>query len=516
MSLQLVGGTVTNNGIYSTNTFTANGTVTVIGSGSVIVNLIAGGGGGGQGDTLTGGDNYGGGGGGSGGYYQNYALTLTAGTYNITIGAGGAPGAGGPIGGGAPWRGNFGGTGGTTSFASFLSATGGSGGYGGDGLNQGGGGYGGGGGSPNGSSGGGRGGDSSFVAGVGANSPFGTGGAANYNSGGLPGTGYGSGGSGGNASYSTSINNGGAGAPGFVSITYIPPPSIVNSEPGSNLTTTTALLNGQIVFVATILIQQGFDWGTTSSYGTSVVQSGNFNSVASFGATITGLTPGGTYHFRAKAYDGSNWFYGSDEVFTLPSTLPLAPTMTEQPATNIGSTSATLNGEISNANEADATQVGFDFGTTSLFGSSVTESGSFGTTTFSLGITSLTPSTSYYYRSKALNSVGWSYGPTQVFTTGAPGGSGNNSGHRVVCLGDGSSHGGTVVNTNNNGTFLVNNIPICVQGATHNCPIIGHGNTAITAITTMSYMNNQLILTYGAVAGCGAVIEPPDRQFYVE
>jgi hypothetical protein len=514
MPLQLIGGVITNNGSLSTNTFTTTAILTVIGSCQVTVNMCAGGGGGGQGDTVTGGDNYGGGGGGSGGYYQNYVLTLSAGTYVMTIGAGGAPGANGPIGGGAPWRGNYGGSGGTTTFDVFLSCSGGGGGQGGDGINQGGGGNPGGGGSPNGSGGGGRQGDNSFVAGGGASGPFGSGGPANYNSGGVAGSGFGSGGSGGNASYSTSINNGGAGAPGFISLTYTPPLTVIATDIASNLTPTTALLNGEVDFLGTILTEQGFDWGTSPSYGSSFTVNGSF-AISSFSTTITGLATGTTYHFRAKAYDGSNWFYGSDATFT-PVQSPLCPEVITQPATNILSTTCTLNGEIVSTGGENITEMGFDYGVTTLYSNSVVQSGSFGDVFFSSNITGLFPSTTYYYRLKVLNSAGWTYGKGQSLNTGTGSGSGSNNGEKVVCLNDGSSHGGTVVSTNTDGTLKVGGIQVCVQGAEHSCPIPFHGTTQISAIARKSYMNGLLILTYGSTAGCGAVIEPPDRQVYIE
>ena len=87
---------------------------------------------------------------------------------------------------------------------------------------------------------------------------------------------------------------------------------------------------------------------------------------------------------------------------------------------------------------------------------------------------------------------------------------------KIACLGDGSSHGGTLISTNQDGTVNVGSTPICVEGALHSCPITGHGITPITAITNKSYINGKLILTYGAVAGCGALITPPDRQCNVE
>ena len=91
----------------------------------------------------------------------------------------------------------------------------------------------------------------------------------------------------------------------------------------------------------------------------------------------------------------------------------------------------------------------------------------------------------------------------------------------IACLGDTSTHGGTIITTNNNNKLLTKNIPVAVNGAMHSCPQFygpgaPHGTTPITAVTIKSYQDGKLILTQGAVAGCGAIITPPDRQHYVE
>jgi len=88
---------------------------------------------------------------------------------------------------------------------------------------------------------------------------------------------------------------------------------------------------------------------------------------------------------------------------------------------------------------------------------------------------------------------------------------------KIALLGDPSDHGGTLITTNQeNDKFKVNGIPVCVEGCLHSCPIQGHGVTAVSARTIKSYCNGKLIITYEAVAGCGAVITPPDRKVYVE
>lgn len=92
----LTGGTVTTATVdgtpYRIHTFTGTSSVEVIGEGDVDVLLLAGGAGGGRADNRSGEDTAGpaGGGGGAGGYRVLTAVSLTAGTYTVTVGAGGA------------------------------------------------------------------------------------------------------------------------------------------------------------------------------------------------------------------------------------------------------------------------------------------------------------------------------------------------------------------------------------------------------------------------------------------
>lgn len=87
---------------------------------------------------------------------------------------------------------------------------------------------------------------------------------------------------------------------------------------------------------------------------------------------------------------------------------------------------------------------------------------------------------------------------------------------KIALLGDGSDHGGTITSSNQDGTLSAKGIEVALEGAQHSCPIDGHGVTSITAITVKSYHNGKLILTQGAIAGCGALISPVDRGVYVE
>jgi len=74
----------------------------------------------------------------------------------------------------------------------------------------------------------------------------------------------------------------------------------------------------------------------------------------------------------------------------------------------------------------------------------------------------------------------------------------------IARLGDTSSHGGTIITASND--VRANNRGVARQGDSHSCPISGHGVTPITAITTRTYVNGRLVVTVGARAACGAII----------
>jgi len=83
---------------------------------------------------------------------------------------------------------------------------------------------------------------------------------------------------------------------------------------------------------------------------------------------------------------------------------------------------------------------------------------------------------------------------------------------KVACLGDSSSHSGTIITTGQDGTVMAGGSIIAVAGALHDCPRDGHGTTIITPIIKKTFINGKLVITEGAVAGCGAKIAPPNRN----
>ena len=81
----------------------------------------------------------------------------------------------------------------------------------------------------------------------------------------------------------------------------------------------------------------------------------------------------------------------------------------------------------------------------------------------------------------------------------------------IAVLGDPSNHGGTLIDTNQSNRLVLQDTPVCVDGCLHSCPIPYHGVTPVTAITVNTFCEGKLVVTTGAIAGCGAIIEPPPR-----
>lgn len=90
-------------------------------------------------------------------------------------------------------------------------------------------------------------------------------------------------------------------------------------------------------------------------------------------------------------------------------------------ATEISSNQATLNGEVTDFNDAVDADVSFQWGTSSKSYPYETEAESMALETpgpFSFNLTGLTPNTTYYYRAKAdCGGYGTTYGKEMSFTT---------------------------------------------------------------------------------------------------
>ena len=195
-----------------------------------------------------------------------------------------------------------------------------------------------------------------------------------------------------------------------------PPAAATNAA--TALTSSGATLHGTVNAInASTTVT--FEYGTTTSYGTSVTATqspvtGNTDTPVS--KAITGLTPNTTYHFRVVGKNASGKTNGDDLTFTTDA---VAPSVLTQDATTGTSTGATLNGEVNPLN-ATAT-ITFEYGTDTSYGTPVnavppSASGTT-STTVSADLSSLTPNTTYHFRVVAENAGGLTNGGDKSFTT---------------------------------------------------------------------------------------------------
>ena len=91
--------------------------------------------------------------------------------------------------------------------------------------------------------------------------------------------------------------------------------------------------------------------------------------------------------------------------------------LTTSAANPVATSSATLNGIITNDGNASSTVEGFEYGPTISYGNTASTTGTFGVGSFSNQIFGLTPNTTYHFRSYATNSAGTGYGSDATFLT---------------------------------------------------------------------------------------------------
>jgi hypothetical protein len=194
-------------------------------------------------------------------------------------------------------------------------------------------------------------------------------------------------------------------------------PQVVTGS-ASSLTATSATLNGT-VNPSSRATTWYFEYGTSTSYGsrTSAKDAGSGTSPVSVVAQVTGLKSGATYHFRLIASSDAGTARGSDQTF-----VPAAsPTVTTKSASSIRDTTATLNGSVNPLGQS--TSAYFEYGTSTSYGakSAVKNVGSGkSSTNVAVGVTGLTPGTTYHFRIAATNATGTTTGADQTFTTTGP------------------------------------------------------------------------------------------------
>ena len=180
----------------------------------------------------------------------------------------------------------------------------------------------------------------------------------------------------------------------------------------------TAVLNATMRNVGSpCFTERGFYYGTNPepSVNDNVIR--DYGTTAGkFSATITNLQPSSTYYVRAYAIQNEKYIYGETKVFGIHSE---PSQVTTSSATNLSSTSATLNGYIAAMGNPAYTEKGFCYAThsnPSISTNKRTVSG-YGFGDYSLTLNNLEYETTYYYRAYVIQNGNPIYGNVVAFTT---------------------------------------------------------------------------------------------------
>ncbi len=192
----------------------------------------------------------------------------------------------------------------------------------------------------------------------------------------------------------------------------------LHTDAATGIDRTSATLNGSY-------LGQGeethvyFKYGTSTAYGsTTPVQDIPANNVQTPVSALLDevLAPQTIYHFKVVASNGKGTSQGEDRTF---ETLPAVPGISTDPATNIKTATADLNGSFT----GDGLNVRyfFEWGSSDLYGNETAvgeiTAPSGATSVPPVGIEELQPLHTYHYRIVAENSFGRTNGPDRTFTT---------------------------------------------------------------------------------------------------
>jgi len=224
--------------------------------------------------------------------------------------------------------------------------------------------------------------------------------------------------------YAQNAAGGNWAAPSLSFTTPAGPPAVQNVA-ATNVLATSATVG------ATVTNTGGSTTNVTLYYGTSDggAAAGNWQSSRALGAqtgtvttSLTGLTPGATYYFRAAATNSSATAWAAATAsFSTPA--PSLPAVVNLPATNVTIFWANLRGQITGTgNSPPDTTIFWGAGDGGTNPAAWAHAASVGIQSgaFAKLVSTLAPSTTYYYRARAVNAAGTAWAPsTESFTTPA-------------------------------------------------------------------------------------------------
>ena len=191
----------------------------------------------------------------------------------------------------------------------------------------------------------------------------------------------------------------------------------IKTEQITNIQLTTALLNGTLLFNGndTTAIK-GFCWGTNE---VPTLENNHIEidtTSATYTYRLSNLIDETQYYVRAYAQNKIGIVYGESKLFTTQSALP--PTVSTKEATNVEYHTATITADVISDGGADVTERGICYSTAE---NPTTESTKIisgkGTGSYTINLSNLQDSTTYYVRAYAINKKGIAYGEQKSFMT---------------------------------------------------------------------------------------------------
>jgi hypothetical protein len=174
---------------------------------------------------------------------------------------------------------------------------------------------------------------------------------------------------------------------------------LVQTVAAGSVTANSAVMNGTINPNGATTSAY-FQYGTTTSYGSTGQSTTGITATRSLQAMVTGLAPSTTYHYRIVASNSGGTSYGSDMSFTTIAatvTVPKAPSNLTGTATSV--TQIKLSWVDNSNNETE-------FLIDRWNGSTWVQIGTVGPNVTTYTDSGLSPSTTYYYQVAAYNSEG--------------------------------------------------------------------------------------------------------------
>ncbi|KAB2877351.1 hypothetical protein F9K33_16510 [bacterium] len=187
----------------------------------------------------------------------------------------------------------------------------------------------------------------------------------------------------------------------------------------TNITDSTASCGGNVIDDGGATVAaRGICWSPSQNPSIADNKTTDGSGTGIFSSNITGLSPNTIYYVKAYATNTAGTSYGSQVSFV---TLAVAPTVITSPIISVWPASASGGGNVTDDGGAPVIAMGVCWSPSQnpTIADNKTSDG-LETGSFASHITGLAPSTTYYVKAYATNSIGTNYGLQETFTTSAP------------------------------------------------------------------------------------------------